>query len=443
MATIDLASCSDASAADASPTRSSWLTFALVFALMMVDFIDRQVVVSMFGHLKAEFDLSDKQLGALVSVVSITVGFGALPVALWLDRWSRTRGIMVMGTLWSMATMACGMASSFSQLFVGRMLIGAGEAGYGPAGGALIATRFPLRMRGFILGAFQSAGGIGAIVGVILGGYLAERWGWRAAFGLVGAPGLVLALLFWFIPDYKTVTIRPAPSAKAESFGSLIAALYREIRSSRTALLTSLGAAMQFAVITTMTTWLPSFFGRVHAMPSDRAGATTALAILAFSVGAVLWGRFIDRISESKPTRRLHAMAVLCVTSTAIFMFSFGVLPVGRWQIVGVVLGCAVMSCTIGTVLSITVSVIHPAFRASAIAFVALVGNLGMGLGPLVVGTISDAYGLNTALTLVPLFGVLAAWLFSSAVRSYADDMARVARFEPNLSIAQPGAQAA
>ncbi len=101
-----------------APRRYAWSVFAIIFALMIVDYVDRQVVVSMFPHLKAEWDLSDSQLGALVSVVSITVALGAVPLSLLADRWSRVKSIFLMVLVWSLATIACAFAGSYAQLSV-------------------------------------------------------------------------------------------------------------------------------------------------------------------------------------------------------------------------------------------------------------------------------------------------------------------------------------
>ena len=187
--------------------RYAWFVFAMTFALMLFDYIDRQIVVSMFPHLKAEWDLSDKQLGALVSVVSITVALGTVPLSLIADRWSRVKSIFLMATVWSMATIACAFTRNYGQLFAGRAAIGLGEAGYGSAAGALLASIFPWRLRSTVLGAFLAAASLGSVLGVVLGGFISQHWGWRAAFGVVGFPGLVLALMFLFVRDYKTVPL--------------------------------------------------------------------------------------------------------------------------------------------------------------------------------------------------------------------------------------------
>src|SRR5437667_1846192 len=104
----------------------AWLAFALGFLLMAFDFIDRQVVVSMFPYVKAEWALTDKELGALISAISITIALGSLPISFLTDRWSRVRSIVVMGTVWSLATMACAFSRSYGQLLTARGIIGLG-----------------------------------------------------------------------------------------------------------------------------------------------------------------------------------------------------------------------------------------------------------------------------------------------------------------------------
>src|SRR5512135_1393576 len=174
--------------------RYAWAVFAILMTLMVCDYVSRQVVVSMFSHLKAQWDLSDRQLGALVSIVSVTVAIGAVPVSLLADRWSRVKSIVLMALIWSLATVACAFAASYPQLLAGRAIVGMGEAGYGTVGVALLATLFPPRMRSTILGTFLAAGMLGSVLGVVLGGVIAEHWGWQAAFTTVGIPGLVVSV---------------------------------------------------------------------------------------------------------------------------------------------------------------------------------------------------------------------------------------------------------
>ena len=160
--------------------REAWFAFAMTLGLMVFDYVDRQVVVSLFPYMKTDWGLSDKQLGALVSVVSVTVALGALPIALIADRASRVKSIVVMATAWSLATISCMFARSYGQLLALRAMVGVGEAGYGSVGAALIASHFPARMRGALLAGFFAVG-----LGRLRAGRDARRRD-RRALGLAG-----------------------------------------------------------------------------------------------------------------------------------------------------------------------------------------------------------------------------------------------------------------
>src|SRR5689334_10195763 len=150
--------------------RAAWFAYAMTVALMVFDYVDRQVIVSMFPFLKAEWGLSDKELGLLVSVISITVAVFGIPVAWLADRLSRVKSITTMAVLWSLACTSCMLAQSYGQLLVARAVVGLGEAGYGSVGAAVIATHFPQRMRAGLLGGFFASASVGSVLGVILGG---------------------------------------------------------------------------------------------------------------------------------------------------------------------------------------------------------------------------------------------------------------------------------
>jgi len=196
---------------------AAWFAFAMTVALMVFDYVDRQVIVSLFPHLKEEWGLSDKQLGGLVSVVSLTVAIGGIPVALIADRMSRVKSIVVMATAWSLATISCMFTRNYGQLLAARAVVGLGEAGYGSVGAGLIASHFPSRMRGALMAGFFASASVGSVLGVMLGGVIAAHWGWKAAFGVVGFPGLAVALLYLFVRDYRTVDLTPKLEAATQS----------------------------------------------------------------------------------------------------------------------------------------------------------------------------------------------------------------------------------
>ena len=119
-----------------------------------------------------------------------------VPLSLIADRWGRVKSITLMAFIWCLATVACGMATSYTQLLIARGVVGLGEAAYAAAGAALLAHTFRSTGRAAVQGAFQSAGLFGSVLGVVIGGVIAARFGWRTAFFVVGAPGLLLAVLY-------------------------------------------------------------------------------------------------------------------------------------------------------------------------------------------------------------------------------------------------------
>ena len=329
-----------------APRRYAWFVFAMTFALMLVDYIDRQIVVSMFPHLKAEWDLSDKQLGALVSMVSITVALGAVPLSLIADRWSRVKSIFLMATVWSLATISCAFTRNYGQLLRAAP----------PSGSAKRATVrpparcWPASFRGDCAAPcsapFSPRPRSARCSAWCWAASSSQHWGWRAAFGVVGFPGLVLALMFLFVRDYKTV---PLPTARGDGAPRpvrvrVIAAALLE---PRTAVLVCLGSALQLFVLSTMYTWMPSFLNRYYGLAPDQAGLKAAIVILlgaSVRWSGATWPTVPRRAAASQavpPGRRVPADA-------GAHGFAFGALPPGPLQFALIAAGGLVMTCTIG-----------------------------------------------------------------------------------------------
>jgi len=405
----------------------AWFAFAMTFTLMLFDYIDRQVIVSLFPHIKSEWGLSDKQLGSLVSIISIVVAAGGIPVALMADRFSRVKSIAVMAGVWGLATISCMFTSNYSQMFAARAMVGAGEAGYGSVGAALISTLFPKRLRSTVLGAFFAAGSLGSVLGVFLGGVIAAHWGWKAAFGVVGVPGLVLALLYLFVRDYKTVELKPKLNADGSSVGGALKHIFGTLVRTRTLLWACIAGAMQLVTMSAVMSWMPSFLNRYHGMVPADAAKHTALVILSSAAGVFFWGVVVDRLARRQPHNKLLGLSGLCVANSVIFMLAFGGAYTGDTQFMLIVLGGFFMNSIIGVITGIVMDVTHPSMRATGAALLAVTLNLlGLAVGPFLTGVLSDLWGLQKALTVVPLFSILGAALFLVAMRSYDQDAAKV-----------------
>jgi MFS family permease len=425
---------------------AAWFAFAMTMGLMLFDYIDRQVIVSLFPYLKAEWALSDKQLGLLVSVVSVTVALGGLPVALLADRYSRVKSIVAMALAWSLATISCMFTRSYAPLFTARAVVGLGEAGYGSVGAALIASVFPVRLRSALLSAFFAAASVGSVLGVLLGGVIAARWGWKAAFGVVGIPGLLLALLYLFVRDYRTVDLTPQLTRATHTPGNALKHIIGVLARTRTLLWVCAGAAVQLIVVSAVWAWLPSYLNRVHGIAPEQAAIKAALVVLCGAVGTVVWGAVADRRGAVRPRLKLHAVAIGCVATTLVLLPTFGAHAAGialapQAQFALIALGGFLMTCSVGPASAVVIDVAHPGVRATGAAVLSLFQNLfGLAIGPFLAGALSDAFGLESALTAISVLGIVSALLFVGAARSYENDMQRFGEVRVESGSADAGA---
>jgi predicted MFS family arabinose efflux permease len=393
--------------------RAARSTAILLFVLMVIDFADRQVVVTTFPYLRAEFAVSDAQLGALVSAVSVTVALGALPLAVAVDRWSRVRAIALMGTVWSGATAACAVAPGFAALLAARVGVGVGQAGFGPAGAALLAAAHPPDRRATVLGAFQAGGPLGIVVGAVAGSLVAAQWGWRAAFLVLAVPGLVLALLFLRVRDY--------PRARTERSPGRVAA--RALLRARSAQGAMLGGALLLVVVSTLYTWLPTHLERSYGMPPARAGVLTALVVVAGAAGTAGAAHLADRLARRDARRRMLVPVATAAATTATLGTAFAVVPPGVAQMVLLFAGGAMAAAAVGPVAAVVVDVVPANVRATATSMYVLVQNLlGLAVGPVLTGALADRWGMTTAFTAVAGLGLGAAGALWWGSRFYARD---------------------
>ena len=402
----------------AAAPRSAWVTLALLSALMAIDFADRQILIAAFPYLRRDWGLSEAQLGGMVSVLNATVALATLPIAVLVDRWSRVRAVAWMGTVWSLATVASGLAQNYVQLLAARIVVGAGEAGYGPAGAALLATAYPPDRRASVLGAFQAAAPVGTVLGMAVGSAVAAEWGWRWAFGLLALPGLILALFVLRQPDYPSVGPERA-GARGAVEGLLRA---------RSALCAVAGGTLLLIVYSALYTWLPTHLEQSLGISPARAGGLAATALLAGAVGCAGGAVVADRLTRRDARARLTVPAAAAAAAAVLLAGAFGAVPPGAVQLALVVVGTAAVSSAVGPVMAVVIDVVHPGLRATATSLAVLVLNLcGLAVGPVLTGLLSDRFGLVPALTAVSALGVAASAALWQGSRRYPRDRAAAA----------------
>jgi len=401
--------------------------FVLLFLLYMFDYIDRMVVTSMFTSIERDWGISHMQSGLLVSAVYWAIVLLTFPVSILIDRWSRSKTIGIMAIMWSIATALCALTGNFVQLFMARLLIGVGEAGYAPGGSAMISGLYPIDKRAKMMGIWNAAIPLGSAIGVFLGGIIAVKLGWKHAFGLVAIPGMIVAILFLFVKDYKTVDLSffdtSMNKVKMEKKDMI-----KEFITKPSVLFTYFGMAAVVFVTTSLLTWLPTYFEKVRGIPQETAGKMAGSVMLLALIGAPLGGYLTDLWRKTRDNARLLFPAISTLLS-AIVLFIALVFLTGTIQyIVLLVFGVLVLSFISGAA-AVTQDVIHPGLRATSYAIAVVVQNLlGASTAPIIMGKIYDLTNIQTSLSVLPFILVLGSFLFWLGSRHYVKDLGKVAQ---------------
>ncbi len=400
--------------------------FILLFLLYFFDYVDRMVVTSLFPYIKEEWAISDAQCGMLVSAIYWSIIIFTIPASVLVDRWSRKKTIGLMAVIWSIATAVCALTKNFGQLFAARGVIGVGEAGYAPGGTAMLAGLYPEEKRSRMIGIWNASIPLGSAVGIALGGIIAKEFGWRHAFGLVALPGLIVAILFFFVKDYKTVELVKTADVGGSKVAMSKMDIFREFIHTPSLIFTYFGFAAMTFVTTSLITWLPTFFHRVYELPMDQAGMKGGSVMLLALVGAPVGGLLADLWLKKRKNARLVFSSIVAVLS-AIFLGSGLLFFTGNMQYVLILLMGLVVVAFVPAAAAVTQDVVHPGLRAISYALCVIVQNLlGSSMGPIVVGSISDGYNIQTALSILPIFLLVAAALFFVASLFYERDLDKV-----------------
>jgi MFS family permease len=396
-------------------TPYGWMVLALTFGLLLSDYMSRQLLSAVFPLLKAEWRLSDSQLGALGGVVPLAVGILTLPLSFVADRIGRARSIAAMAIAWSLATVACGLARQYDQMMLARLVVGIGEAAYGSVGVAVVVSVFPATMRASIVGAFTAGGVFGSVLGLASGGLIAEHLGWRWAFAIVGLLGLLLGAIYPFLVREQRAA--RAQQAKAPATGGRLVQVKRALFPSTTVVLTYIGSGVQLFTPAALMAWIPSFLNRYYAMAPGKAALTSSAFVLAGGIGMIACGALADRISKGDPRAQLKTAASYCL-ATAVTLCAALLLPAGPAQLVLICAAMVLSSGSLGPAGAVVVAGAPAEAHATAFATLTLINNfLGLAPGPALTGAAADRWGLLHALQLAPAAGLIAAAAFVLALR--------------------------
>jgi MFS family permease len=401
----------EAVAAKSSARPYAWAVFALMFCLLLSDYMSRQAINALFPILKVQWQMSDTQLGSLSGVVPLAVGVLTLPFSIVADRWGRVRSIAVMVALWSLATLGCAVASNYQEMFIARIFVGIGEAAYGSVGIAMLMSIFPKHLRSTIAGGFTSAAAFGSVLGVSLSGIIATHFGWRWSMGMMSIFGFVLVIIYWLVVTGKRLARANPDNTNGKPVCDQIKLTPRALLSglfpSRSVLCAYIGCALQIFVQGTLFVWLPSYLSRYWGMPVSKAALVAAGLVLVSGMGQLLCGVTTDRISGSSSVRRWNMAICYCLLLGILLEIAFR-MPQGNLQLALLVPAVFFLASSFGTCSAIVAGATSPAIHSSAFATMTLFNNiLGLAAGPFLTGVIADSVGLQVALRWLPCAAIL------------------------------------
>jgi MFS family permease len=405
---------------------AQWYLLLLFLAIHVMLNVDRAILSVVAEAIKHEFNLNDTQLGILIGLgYSVFYSVAGLALGWAADHLNRRTVLSVCVGIFGLATTFATMSRTFVHLLILRLFVGAGEAGGAPAMVSMLADRFGEDRRGLAMSIFYAGAPLGLLLTFKVCGQVAAEHGWRAAFLVAGIPAVVLAVL-------AAVTVRDsARRSGAVSQGMPFSAAIKHIFAQPTAVKILISVIFYSAPLTAMIAFLISFLMRTHGLGLADASALLALSFgIVGAIGAPLSGQIIDLLARRDVRWRTWWCALVLAAS---ILLSWAALMASSMSVAAVlfIVWGLFSNAISGPAMSTYQSVLAPQARGVGTSVYYLVGNLiGVTIGPLLVGLISDALqpsmgneSLRYSLVAIVALNLISCVLLFRSSRTLAADM--------------------
>jgi predicted MFS family arabinose efflux permease len=413
---------------------------ALVILLLIyaISYMDRQLVAILIEPIKRDLGMSDTAAGLLYGFAFVAF-FSVLgiPIARLADRTNRSRIIIVSVMLFSAMTAAFSWASTFWQLVLARVGVGIGEAGTTPASQSIIADLFPPERRATAMAVFAVGLHIGILLGFLIGGVIGQALGWRTTFLIAGSAGIVVALVASRVLKEPARTDAARVAANTEQLSFIATA--RKLSRSTTMCHLFVGGTVANLATTALLAWIPSFLIRSHDLSLSTTGALLAFTFgFLGGFGTILGGTLADRLGALSTAWRLRCIVIAFAVAAPCWMLAL-VSQSDLAALVGLLCAGTLVAFHIGPTFAVVQTLSPSNTRALAASLLILCANLiGVGLGPLLIGVLSDAWmkedgvhSLRNALMVAPPLFLWAAAHYEIAARALAADLRSVNEHPP------------
>jgi predicted MFS family arabinose efflux permease len=415
-----------------SPGYANYVLFVL-FVVYVFNFVDRQILSILIDPIKTDLGASDTQMGFLTGFAfAVFYTVAGIPIARWADHGVR-RNLIALGlTVWSAMTALSGAAQSYLHLALARIGVGVGEAAGSPPAHSLISDYFTPERRATAISIYNSGIHVGAMLGYLAGGWINQFFNWRVAFLVVGVPGIIFALVVRF-------TIREPRRGMADGHAGAVPDTERDsvkdvlrfMLSMRSFALLSVATGIAAFSAYGFGSWVPSYLRRVHEMGSGEIGTWIGIEVgIGGAIGAIWGGKLADRLGARDPRWYLWVPALSLVAYFP-FVYLFLLIENPRVALIAYFFAIIFAAMHLGPAIAVTYQLVKVRMRALASAILLFILNMiGLGLGPLLVGIVSDALApahgplsIRYALMIVAASKFIAIWMFWAASKSLVKDL--------------------
>ncbi len=380
-----------------APVKGAWWTLSVLTFVAMLDWADRALIAATVEPIKGEFGLSDGEIGFLMgfAFVAIRVLLG-LPIGRWADSYNRRNILVGSIAVWSAGTVVFGMSRNFAHLVAGRLVIGAGTAGSISPSLSMVADLFPLRRRGLAMGIWNAGSVVGYSVGLGIGAFLTQFYGWRITMYAFGLFGLIVAAIVLFgtaEPLRRDSAGKEATSVQLPSLRRVLAFMIRQ----RSMLHVCIGFALIMAVDMMTSFWAMTFYVRSYGLEIAQAGGYLSIMWLTGIPGCLFGGYLADRLGRNDIRWHGWLVALACVAATVstAIIYLTDILPLA---LVVVAVNTFIFAITYPAMTNVSIGLFPVRMRALGYALYTVILYSGYALGPSYIGVVSD--------WLEPRFGV-------------------------------------
>lgn len=417
--------------------------FGIVVLINILNYMDRTILSAVLPYVKTEFQLSNTEVGLLASSFLLIYAITTLPLGAWADRGIRKNIIAICAGIWSIATGLAGFTHNFMQMLISRSLLGIGEAGYAPASLSLLGDLFHKEERGRILSIWSVTNLIGTALGLTLGGIVAYKFGWRWAFYMVGAPGLIAAFLIWRSYDpprgvFDRVEGQAEQQAEQSSeketelqtknVSQGVATFIRALRHFlhiRTYWVLLIAFIFSFFIIGAAQVWIPIYLvGTFHLNTAQSGPLSGGLLAGGSLIGTLMGGWLADTLQRRFPQGRMLVSTLAFLVGAPLTLIALSLHALTPFAIL-FALAIICLSLCLGPLNAIIQDIITPAQRATGVGLILLLAHLfGDVTSNLVIGFIADHLSLGTTLRIItPTCLLIAGLACLIGIRTIAKDM--------------------